>query len=168
MAARTRSLRLLLFSLTAAVGAGAGAGSGSASHEVAPDHPRVFVFGENPLYPCFRVPGLVSAPNGTLLAFAEARRYTGDGCIPKAIKATGVGSALAMKRSDDGGRSWYPKGGRIVSPAGFDESAVFDARRGAVTLLYPPTYTTKLNAQRRSTYLGKATSERPRDARATP
>ena len=71
------------------------------------DHPRVFVFGENPLYPCFRVPGLVSAPNGTLLAFAEARRYTGDGCIPKAIKATGAGSALAVKRSDDGGReSW--------------------------------------------------------------
>ena len=67
-------------------------------------HPRVFVFGENPLYPCFRVPGLVSAPNGTLLAFAEARRYTGDGCIPQAIKATGKGSALAMKRSDDGGR----------------------------------------------------------------
>ena len=163
MAARTASLRLLLVSLTAAVGAGAG----SASH-AAPDHPRVFVFGENPLYPCFRVPGLVSAPNGTLLAFAEARRYTGDGCIPKAIKATGVGSALAMKRSDDFGRSWYPKGGRIVSPAGFDESAVFDARRGAVTLLYPTTYTTKINAQRRSTDLGKATCERPSDGRATP
>ena len=163
MAAPTASLRLLLVSLTAAVGAGAGSAS-----RAAPDHPRVFVFGENPLYPCFRVPGLVSAPNGTLLAFAEARRYTGDGCIPKAIKATGVGSALAMKRSDDNGRSWYPKGGRIVSPAGFDESAVFDARRGAVTLLYPTTYTTKINAQRRSTDLGKATSERPSDGRATP
>eukprot|EP01051_Picozoa_sp_SAG22_P004320 SAG22_NODE_229_length_14598_cov_13.257052_1_plen_1357_part_00 len=65
----------------------------------------VFTFGENAAFPCFRVPGLVSSSNGTLLAFAEARRYTGDGCVPHKITATGTGSALAMKRSDDGGRT---------------------------------------------------------------
>ena len=51
-----------------------------------------------------------------------------------------------------------------MSPAGFDESAVFDARRGAITLLYPTSYTTKINAQRRSTDFGLSwTDEMPID-----
>eukprot|EP01052_Picozoa_sp_SAG31_P054803 SAG31_NODE_14787_length_787_cov_1.632267_1_plen_112_part_00 len=65
-------------------------------------------------------------------------RYVGDGCVPAPpVKATGFGSALAMKRSDDFGRTWHPDGGQIVVPEGYDESAVFDSTAGAVVLLFP-------------------------------
>lgn len=67
-----------------------------------------------------------------------------------------------MKRSDDAGRSWYPPGGQIVVPEGYDESAVFDAATGAVTLLFPKQpvpgsdVANATNARRASTDLGRS------------
>ena len=68
-----------------------------------PPNSRVFTFGEDPTgrFVCYRGPGLASTPNGTLIAVAQARRYTGDGCVPAALNATGDGAAFAVKRSDD-------------------------------------------------------------------
>lgn len=50
-------------------------------------------------YQCFRIPAIVAAPNGTLLAFAEGRRQNcGDfGDVD-----------IVLKRSTDGGRTWSP------------------------------------------------------------
>lgn len=58
----------------------------------------VYVAGED-AYDAYRIPSVVQAPNGTLLAFAEGRR-------------TGAGDTgdidLVLKRSLDGGLSWSP------------------------------------------------------------
>ena len=34
-------------------------------------------------FPCVRVPSLLAIPGGPLLAFAECRSFTGDGCEPR-------------------------------------------------------------------------------------
>jgi sialidase-1 len=50
-------------------------------------------------YHCFRIPAIVQAPDGTLLAFAEGRKYDcndfGD-------------IQIVMRRSQDGGKHWSP------------------------------------------------------------
>ncbi|MEY3368722.1 MAG: hypothetical protein RI973_1877 [Bacteroidota bacterium] len=66
----------------------------------------VFENGESS-YQCFRIPALVQAPDGTLLAFAEGRRqHCGDfGDVD-----------IVLKTSTDGGKTWSPL--RVV--ANFD------------------------------------------------
>lgn len=63
-----------------------------------PRFTEVYVAGEKG-YNTFRIPSVIAAGNGTLLAFAEARRE-------------GAGDAgdidLVLKRSHDGGHSWSP------------------------------------------------------------
>lgn len=41
----------------------------------------VFIHGEGG-YPCIRIPAIIKTGSGKLLAFAECRTYTGDGCEP--------------------------------------------------------------------------------------
>lgn len=41
----------------------------------------VFIHGEGG-YPCIRIPAIVQVKSGKLLAFAECRTFTGDGCNP--------------------------------------------------------------------------------------
>lgn len=41
----------------------------------------VFIHGEGG-YPCLRIPAIVQTKSGKLLAFAECRTFTGDGCNP--------------------------------------------------------------------------------------
>ena len=58
----------------------------------------VFSAGEEG-YHCFRIPALLAAADGTILAFSEARR---DSCRDDAD------IDLVLKRSRDGGRTWGP------------------------------------------------------------
>ena len=44
----------------------------------------VFSFGEGG-WPCTRIPSVVLAGGGVLVAFAECRARVGDGCQPKAV-----------------------------------------------------------------------------------
>ena len=63
-----------------------------------PERVTVFSAGEDG-YNCFRIPALLTAADGTILAFAEARK---DSCRDDAD------IDLALKRSQDGGQTWSP------------------------------------------------------------
>ena len=55
-------------------------------------------------YSCFRCPAVVAAHNSVLVAFAEARTFTGDGCVVGAAPPTPYANrSLVMKASSDAG-----------------------------------------------------------------
>src|SRR5687767_765425 len=87
----------------------------------------IFVAGQNG-YHTFRIPALVVATNGALLAFAEGRK----------ISASDSGKIdLILKRSLDGGASWQPL--QIVRAGGDDVAGnpapVVDSTTGIIFLL---------------------------------
>ena len=105
---------------------------------------EVFVPGELG-YPCIRIPSIIlGGDNSTLLAFAECRNFTGDGCLPVAspaasVGATGSGSRnanrdLCQKRSLDGGATWGPLA--VIARNGAQASPVWDAVRSRMLLQY--------------------------------
>jgi hypothetical protein len=55
-------------------------------------------------YHTFRIPGMIVAPDGSVLLFAEGRR--GDGSDPRRDENAPID--LVMRRSIDNGRSWEP------------------------------------------------------------
>jgi len=69
----------------------------------------VFDHGESG-FPCIRIPAITQVGDGILLAFAECRQRTGDGCIPSTHTPRNLSSStneyVCMKRSTDGGRTW--------------------------------------------------------------
>ena len=72
---------------------------------------EVFVPGELG-YPCIRIPSIILAgDNSTMLAFAECRTMTGDGCLPLHVAHNASHKNprdLCQKRSSDSGRTWSP------------------------------------------------------------
>lgn len=118
-------------------------------------HVNVFVSGEGG-YPCHRIPSVVLVGDGELLAFSEARLWSGDGCYPHRsdpmlgadgkmlIGADGRGlvddgesnrrTDIGMKRSIDGGVTWGNLS--IVVPFAGSPTAVWDAERQRVMLQY--------------------------------
>lgn len=94
---------------------------------------NVFTFNEGD-WPCTRVPSIVLAGNATLLAFAECRDHTGDGCVPEHPIAAKQPKCVCMKRSLDGGTSWDAVP-RCVAPAGSDQpQAVYHSATNTVVL----------------------------------
>ncbi|GAA4786351.1 exo-alpha-sialidase [Streptomyces ziwulingensis] len=82
----------------------------------------------DPGYACFRIPAIVRAADGTLLAFAEGRVLNcGDA----------ADIDLVLKRSTDGGRTWGPL--QVVNAGGGDThgnpAPVVDRATGRVLLL---------------------------------
>ncbi len=90
-------------------------------------------------YHTFRIPGMVVAQDGAILAFAEARR--GRGSDPRRDRNAPID--LVMRRSSDNGRTWQPM---VVIDSGFrpsgdlvdfgDPTPVLDATTGTVFLFY--------------------------------
>lgn len=97
----------------------------------------VFSHGEGG-YDCIRIPSIVNA-GSVLVAFAECRRHTGDGCNPTTTATAAVVEAtntsnidVCTKRSSDGGRSWSPLA-VAVADAG-QPTAVYDDHRHHIVL----------------------------------
>lgn len=117
-----------LVSVATMTGAGtaAPATSSASGHSEAIKHATVFSRGESE-YHTFRIPAVVRAADGTLLAFAEGRvdSPSDDGDID-----------LVLKRSTDGGETWGPL--QVVIDAGPDKAGnpvpVVDRRTGRVIL----------------------------------
>ena len=94
---------------------------------------------EQDRYHTFRIPGMIVAPDGSVLLFAEGRR--GEGSDPR--RDDNAPADLVMRRSTDNGRSWQPM---VVIDSGFqpnghrvdfgDPTPVLDATTGTVFLFY--------------------------------
>ncbi|OGV87552.1 MAG: hypothetical protein A3K19_07810 [Lentisphaerae bacterium RIFOXYB12_FULL_65_16] len=96
-------------------------------------HTDVFVSGADG-YCCYRIPAIETAADGSLLAFAEARKYNrGDPGEPNSELD------LVLKRSTDGGATWSAM--TVIEHAGAMWSAanpatVVNRNNGRVWLLY--------------------------------
>ncbi|GAB6185083.1 sialidase family protein [Thermopirellula anaerolimosa] len=100
------------------------------------EYPRetvVFAEKENGYF-AYRIPAVLTAADGSVLAFAEARKYNLSDPGGK-----GQDIDLVVKRSRDGGRSWLPM--QVIEDAGEYWSAanpapLLDRRTGRVWLFY--------------------------------
>ena len=124
MTAKTASRFVSAILFVLAMGFG---GPGEAPIDAAePQTVDVFVNGTDG-YPIYRIPSLIRAPKGTLLAFCEAR--AGDDQFP---------TDMVLRRSLDGGKTWLPMQVivKAVPEAAMDPTAVIDRATGAVVLVY--------------------------------
>ena len=81
--------------------------------------------------PCYRIPTLIAAPDGSLLAFAEGRQTPHD-------PGSGYPITISVKRSTDLGRTWGTAH-VLASDARFaysDPRALVDHKAGKVLLFY--------------------------------
>ena len=98
-----------------------------------PSHVDVFVSGTEGYF-AYRIPAIETAPDGSLLAFAEARKYNLDD--------PGFGKQdidLVLRRSTDNGQTWSPMmviedPGELWSAA--NPATVVDRQTGRVGLFY--------------------------------
>lgn len=96
-------------------------------------HVDVFVSGQQG-YHTYRIPAIETAADGSLLAFAEARKHNADD--------PGFGKQeidLVLRRSTDGGKTWSPM--KLIEHAGelwsaANPATVVDRPSGRVWLLY--------------------------------
>ncbi|MHC4176248.1 MAG: sialidase family protein [Planctomycetota bacterium] len=105
----------------------------TASGKSPPEHVDVFVSGKDG-YTGYRIPAIETAPDGSLLAFAEARKHNLSDPGGK-----GQEIDLVLKRSTDGGATWSPM--KLIEHSGeFWSSAnpatVVDRKNGRVWVFY--------------------------------
>lgn len=109
-------------------------------------------------YPCIRIPSLLLVGNKVLLAFAECRNFTGDGCRPAAASLSdtrNMNRDLCMKSSSDGGRTWSALA--VIQRNAMQPTPVWDAVRGQVLLSFNRV-SNGLNLQMYSLDLGESWS----------
>jgi len=96
-------------------------------------HVDVYVSGTQG-YHSYRIPAIETAPDGSLLVFAEARKYS--------LADPGFGKQdidLVLRRSTDGGKTWSPM--KVIEDPGelwsaANPATVVDRQTGRVWLLY--------------------------------
>ena len=80
-------------------------------------------------YPCTRIPSGLALPNGIVLAFAECRRWVGDGCFIHGMhndsSAQYFNRSICLRRSLDGGTTWEPLQDNITERYSSNPSAVY-------------------------------------------
>jgi sialidase-1 len=104
--------------------------AGRAPAAPAPSFTQQVIFkpGQDPGYTCFRIPAIVKATDGTLLAFAEGR-----------VNSCGDAGDIdvVLKRSTDGGKTWGPM--QVVDRGNGDThdqpTPVVDTRTGRILLI---------------------------------
>ncbi len=60
-------------------------------------------------FPCIRIPYITQTSSGVLVALAECRQWTGDGCNPSKdsdYQIEGGSTYVCSKRSTDDGQTW--------------------------------------------------------------
>ena len=91
-------------------------------------------------YPCTRIPAGLALPGGTILAFAECRRWVGDGCFISGMRndsaAQQFNRSICLRRSLDGGSTWEDLQDNITERYSANPSAVFDAPRNRTLLVF--------------------------------
>lgn len=93
-------------------------------------------------FPCVRVPSLLAIPAGPLLAFAECRSFTGDGCEPQLAASAGAHSSdvrdrvVCMRSSTDRGASWGPLQANISQGKACYPTAVYEPQTKSVLLQF--------------------------------
>jgi sialidase-1 len=96
-------------------------------------HVDVFVSGHDG-YQMYRIPAIATAPDGSLLAFAEARKF---GAADPGFGKQDID--LVLKRSTDGGKTWSPM--KVIEDPGdlwsaANPATVVDRQTGRVWVLY--------------------------------
>jgi sialidase-1 len=113
-----------------------------------PEFNDVFVAGQDG-FPALRIPAVVVAKDGTVLAFAEAR---------KAPHADQAGNEIVLKRSRDGGRTWGAL--QTVASDGANSlnnpTSVIEQNSGRVWLMYQriPGHLKEMSKQTETGYEG--------------
>lgn len=97
------------------------------------EHVDVYLSGQDG-YNCYRIPGIECAPDGSLLAFAEARKLN---CGDPGMEGNDID--LVLKRSMDGGKTWgamvvIEDPGELWSAA--NPATCVDRETGRVWVLY--------------------------------
>ena len=91
-------------------------------------------------YPCIRIPSTLALPDGSVLAFAECRRWVGDGCFIDGMKndssAEYFNRSICMRKSVDGGATWGALQDNITERYSANPSAVFDQVRNRTLLVF--------------------------------
>eukprot|EP01052_Picozoa_sp_SAG31_P051825 SAG31_NODE_12492_length_937_cov_1.681384_1_plen_159_part_00 len=92
-------------------------------------------------FPCVRVPSLLAVPGGPLLAFAECRSFTGDGCEPKHPPKGHLSSdirdrVVCMRSSSDAGRTWGALRANVSRGRASYPTAAFSPRSRTVLLQF--------------------------------
>ena len=120
MATRVMSLLALGMVSFALLGLGA-------TGVMAAEPPQVDVFVSGDGYNVYRIPSLICTPNGTLLAFCEARSGADESPTD-----------MVLKRSLDSGKTWQPMQVivKAVPECAGDPTAVIDHATGTVLLVY--------------------------------
>lgn len=83
------------------------------------------------VYPCIRIPSLLQVGEGVLLAFAECRLRTQDGCFPDNITMAGRRD-ICTRKSTDNGRSWGAL--NVIVQGAAQNTPAYDAARALVIL----------------------------------
>ena len=103
----------------------------------------IFSYSSTGPFPCIRIPSALALPDGTILAFAETRRWIGDQCYPDAPKPAAPiqesNRSICLRRSLDKGVTWEPLRPNISQRYSANPTAVHIAATNRTLLIFDDT-----------------------------